>query len=560
MNIETSLMNATKQTIALDSYPGYPTTRLVIEDLTDDTNLTLPEGPWSASVNTLPDYEEQDRLKANGYELDDLGRPIHPWLREMITDPNVGVVTGLGEYWQWGPNRTADPVVINNDPIPKILLIKRGDTGVWALPGGFIDGDEPADTAAKRELLEETGLLLVGSEGHRVYDGVVADLRTTAHAWAETTALAWKVEGTPAVRAGDDANDAAWFTVDELPDQLHGSHAVLIQKALESADKITDQHHTIPLPMEVASYTYADGGHMAYHHLHATTHTGQTVFIKSHDKQAFTDPIREAHSRQYLHKEMKMYNHIRTYNFTAIPENVALLDGHTLIMDAMSKEDGWHWQAPETEIDRYMENVLQSVSSLQDVSLPQDFHDTMLPTFDTHKKEGWESINNADILMIKDKLEQWHDQMRPELKVQIARIVSELPQLQAEFSSLSDPSEFVLTHHDFRQANIAWHSEKGTKIVDWSWAGIGRKNSDATTLLIDLHKSGYDVSRHMAYFNAEHALTLIGFWLAHSIWPTRDGSDTVRFHQAVSAISAYDLLDRYRTSGDSTQSQPRPKN
>lgn len=544
MNIEKSLMDATKQTISADSYPGYPSTRLVIETVSDDINLTLPEGPWSASINILPSFDEQDRLKANGYELDDLGRPLHPWLRDMITDPNVGVVTGLGEYWQWGPNRTADPIVINNDPIPKILLIKRGDTGVWALPGGFIDGDERTDSAARRELLEETGLLLVGSEGHKVYDGVVADLRTTAHAWAETTALMWKVEGTPSVRAGDDANDAAWFTIDELPSELHGSHAVLIQKALESAGQITNHNHTIPLPMEIASYSYVDGGHMAYHHLHAVTTSGDTIFIKSHDKHAFTDPIREAHSRQYLHKEVNMYKHMHTNNFAAVPENVTLVDGHTLTMDAMSKEDGWHWQAPKTKIDRYIETVLQSVSSLQQIALPQDFHDTLLPTFDTHKKEGWQSINDDDLLLIKDKLEQWQAAMRPEFQSKIPNMITRLPQLQAEFLSLPDPNVFALAHHDFRQANIAWHRDKGVRIVDWSWAGVGRENSDATTFLIDLHKSGHDVSPYMKQFNADHALTLIGFWLAHSLWPTRDGDATVRFHQAVSAVAAYDLLEQ----------------
>lgn len=40
----------------------------------------------------------------------------------------------------------------------QLLLIKRGDTGEWALPGGFVDpADQSLEEAARRELMEETG-------------------------------------------------------------------------------------------------------------------------------------------------------------------------------------------------------------------------------------------------------------------------------------------------------------------------------------------------------------------------------------------------------------------
>ncbi|MEO1095476.1 MAG: NUDIX hydrolase [Cyanobacteria bacterium J06638_28] len=43
-------------------------------------------------------------------------------------------------------------------PNGQIVLIRRRDTGLWALPGGLVDWGEDIATAAQRELAEETGL------------------------------------------------------------------------------------------------------------------------------------------------------------------------------------------------------------------------------------------------------------------------------------------------------------------------------------------------------------------------------------------------------------------
>ncbi|MEM0980670.1 MAG: NUDIX hydrolase [Cyanobacteria bacterium P01_H01_bin.58] len=43
-------------------------------------------------------------------------------------------------------------------PNGQVVLIRRRDTGLWALPGGLVDWGEDIATAAQRELAEETGL------------------------------------------------------------------------------------------------------------------------------------------------------------------------------------------------------------------------------------------------------------------------------------------------------------------------------------------------------------------------------------------------------------------
>lgn len=534
------LLKATKETVSRSTYPGYPEKRLVITDLDWLDNMTLPDGEWTASVSTFPTLDEQKSLLDAGYELDNFGRPLHPWLREMITDPQVGVVTGLGEYWHWGPNRAADPILINDDEEPKVLLIKRSDTGAWALPGGFIDDGESGKEAARRELCEEAGLILTG-EPTEVYNGVVADARTTAHAWAETIAVLWRIHGTPAVNGNDDATDARWFRVNNLPDNTHGSHALLIEQAAAQMDS-APMANLLDLPSQIIAVNQAKGGHMGYQRLIATTKDESKFFIKSHDTQVFNYPIPQAHSLQYLHKEKILYDHIAHHDFSIIPSNVDLIKSHSLVMEALSPDDGWNWRAPNSELDAYIASALTALNQLQKIPLPESFHDTILPTYQTQIMEGWRAIDNISRRKIADKINNFLPRMRSDFQGPATKLIDDLLQLHSEFNTLSFPDKLYLTHHDFRQANIAWHPNHGTRIVDWSWAGAGRKNSDSTTLLIDLHKSGHDIKSFMDYFNDDHALTIIGFWLAHSLWPTRTADDSVRFHQVVSAVSAYDLL------------------
>src|SRR5258707_2648333 len=60
------------------------------------------------------------------------------------------------------PSVTVDVVMMSlRQRDLQVLLIKRRSwpyEGMWAIPGGFVNMDESLETAAKRELQEETGV------------------------------------------------------------------------------------------------------------------------------------------------------------------------------------------------------------------------------------------------------------------------------------------------------------------------------------------------------------------------------------------------------------------
>lgn len=113
----------------------------------------------------------------------------------------------------------------------KVLLIQRRNYPYktsWALPGGFINMDETAEEAARRELEEETGLKDVLIRQLYTYTDIDRDPRERVISIAHY-ALARISE----VKAGDDAKNARWFSLNEIPN-LAFDHDIILNKALNT--------------------------------------------------------------------------------------------------------------------------------------------------------------------------------------------------------------------------------------------------------------------------------------------------------------------------------------
>lgn len=557
------LFAATKKTFESGVvYPGYPTVRLMAAgmSITADGLIELPDGEWTKNNTNLPTTNESEAFRAAGYQTDSLGRPLHPWLRDMLATPHVGVITGKGFYYNWGPNYTADPIVITREERPSVLLIQRGDTGVWALPGGFMDAGEtnPSDSA-KRELFEEANLRLE-QDGDLIYQDVVADLRTTAHAWAETSAYSFVVDERLPVGVTDphEVRRVQWFYADELPTELHGSHAVLIELALnrlknnqeKDGNKEPSIRDILGMPRDQLETTIIDAGHMAYDHLFVRS-GNQRLFVKAHDASRFTDAFREAHSREYLKKEFAWFSGLSQNGFAAIPDRVDLIDDSLLAMDALHQDDGWLWRAPEDDqYDQYVRDTLQAFDDLQRIPIPEhpSYHQTIASTFETFWKEGWDDITDEKTEALADKIIQLSKEWTIEQQQDALELIQNIASLRKQAKQIDRTAPLFTAHNDARQSNIAWNPDPTTagchtRLVDWSWGDPAPKDADSTMFLIDLAKSGYDIRQYIDHINKDWLITYIGFLLAHSLWQTRDGSSTVREQQIASASAAQKLLD-----------------
>jgi 8-oxo-dGTP diphosphatase len=112
-----------------------------------------------------------------------------------------------------------------------LLLIKRDHepfAGCWALPGGFCqENEEPGDTAL-RELAEETGVRDVWMEQLYTFGQPGRDPR----GWVISVAyFALVASDRLSPRGADDAAEARWWSVDELP-ALAFDHSQMVAYAL----------------------------------------------------------------------------------------------------------------------------------------------------------------------------------------------------------------------------------------------------------------------------------------------------------------------------------------
>jgi 8-oxo-dGTP diphosphatase len=115
---------------------------------------------------------------------------------------------------------------IVRDDTGHVLLVRRIDTGDWELPGGRVDPGESATDALKREVAEESGLVvepvrvsgIYTDPGHVVRPAQTTTSATTADEIRQPFAVCFHATALPGVPRPDlvEVSDARWWPVTEV--------------------------------------------------------------------------------------------------------------------------------------------------------------------------------------------------------------------------------------------------------------------------------------------------------------------------------------------------------
>ncbi|NIM20332.1 MAG: NUDIX domain-containing protein [Candidatus Latescibacteria bacterium] len=114
------------------------------------------------------------------------------------------------------PTPAAGVILIEDQ---EVLLVKRKyppKVGMWTLPAGFVEADENARDCAVREMKEETNIDVQLTGLFNIYSAF-DDPRASV---VLILFLAERVGGRGELRCGDDASDARFFHIDDIPEDI----------------------------------------------------------------------------------------------------------------------------------------------------------------------------------------------------------------------------------------------------------------------------------------------------------------------------------------------------
>ena len=127
-------------------------------------------------------------------------------------------------------------VVIDRDPVlgDRVLLVQRGHAplkGEWSLPGGALELGETLEEGIRREVLEETGLIVEPVAVVEVLDRISRDNEGRVQYHYVLVDFLCRVVGGNLAYATD-ATDARWSAIDDLTAVAPFTRAVIL-KAIE---------------------------------------------------------------------------------------------------------------------------------------------------------------------------------------------------------------------------------------------------------------------------------------------------------------------------------------
>lgn len=156
--------------------------------------LTHPNHLDETGINRArPDDGEQDfhhvtfrNSLVAPYQRDSRGVPIHPEYELLL---QYGAVTGLGWYWDYGPNPSANAIYFGRDKKGRLNILVGKKHGRTFLPGGMMEVGETPTMTVIRETQEETGVTAEPAYTYELPAKFLGSGRTTLNAWEESASV-----------------------------------------------------------------------------------------------------------------------------------------------------------------------------------------------------------------------------------------------------------------------------------------------------------------------------------------------------------------------------------
>lgn len=225
----------------------------------------------------------------------------------------------------------------------QILLIERGNEpfkGCWAFPGGFMNMDETAEQGALRELQEETGLAINRIKQLGAFTDVQRDPR------GRVVSIAFYALVRPAeVIGGDDATEARWFSLDDVP-RLAFDHDYILRKAMQQLRK---DIHFEPIGFELLNKSFTMPELQRLYEAILGVHFDrrnfekkmlQTGILQIVEDEGDDDEFTPACTRSFFGKrnEMQTKSIDELFGAKPTPEMPLGMDSDTIVEDFCSKE------------------------------------------------------------------------------------------------------------------------------------------------------------------------------------------------------------------------------
>ena len=135
-----------------------------------------------------------------------------------------------------------------------VLLVKRKDDGLWAIPGGFLQKGESLNQCAERELKEETGITVPYLEQFENFSNPIRDPRTQV---ISVAFIAIHPSGKLKLRADTDVSDVNWFDYEMIP-ELAFDHNEICVKARLRLDKLVKEKPELLFPFLDKEFTLTE--------------------------------------------------------------------------------------------------------------------------------------------------------------------------------------------------------------------------------------------------------------------------------------------------------------